>query len=86
MRLLFGVGSKLFIWNTAVTKVNMKFASDEEDESEEEFEQAPPQDPHSTVGAHCELSPHAIFEGASATRRFGFGSQGEVGREAPPNL
>lgn len=82
MRLLFGVGSKLFIWNTHVTKVSMKFASDiEEEEPEEEFEQAPPQDPHSTVGAHCELSPQAIFEGASE-RRFGFGSQ----RQAPPNL
>lgn len=72
MRFLFGVGSKMFIWDTSVTKVTMRIAGGETEE-EEEFESAPV-DPHGTLSSHCELSPQAIFEGGSA-RRFGFGSE-----------
>lgn len=74
MRFLFGVGSKMFIWDTSVTKVTMRVAGSSDAEDDEEFEQAPPVDPHGTLSSHCELSPQAVFEGGSA-RRFGFGSE-----------
>ena len=73
MRFLFGVGSRLFVWDTSVTKVSMRISDGgKSDDEEEEFEEAPPVDPHGTLSSHCELSPQAIFDGASA-RRFGFG-------------
>lgn len=55
----------------------MRIAGDsaESDEEEEEFQHIP-QDPHSTNGAHLEISPEAI--GAYGKRRMGFsGSEGE---------
>lgn len=73
MRFIFGIGSKLLIWDTTVAKVKMAVRG-ADDEEEEEFEEAPPVDPHGTLSAHTELSPHAIFDGATA-RRFGFGSE-----------
>lgn len=66
MRIIFGAGSRLFIWETSVSKVKMAMGG----EAEETFDQVP-QDPHSTVSAHTEISPHAIYDGASI-RRFGF--------------
>lgn len=73
MRFLFGVGKRLFVWDTSVTKVSMRIAGDDTEEEDEEFESAPV-DPHGTLSSHCELSPQAIFDGAKA-RRFGFGSE-----------
>lgn len=75
MRLIFGIGSRLFVWESSVSKVRMKLAGES---GEEESPEAPVPDPHGTVNAHCELSPQAIFEGAKAPRRFGF-----HGSEAP---
>lgn len=77
MRLIFGIGSKLLVWETSVAKVSMRIAGDttEPDEEEEDFKHIP-QDPHSTNGAHLEISPEAI--GAYGKRRMGFsGSEGE---------
>ena len=76
MRLIFGVGSKLFIWETKVSKVAMRIAGEagETEEEEEDFKHVP-QDPHSTNGAHLEISPSAI--GAYGKRKMGFsGSKG----------
>jgi len=75
MRLILGAGSKLFVWETSVTKVKMRIAGEASGEAEEEFEQSPPQDPHGTLSSHLELSPHAVYEGAQAKRRFGFGGE-----------
>jgi hypothetical protein len=72
MRLIFGVGSKLFIWDTSVAKVTMRIAGDAtepDDEDDEGFKHIP-QDPHSTNGAHLEISPDAI--GAYGKRKMGF--------------
>lgn len=76
MRFIFGVGTKLFIWETSVSKVRMHVSGDtaEGEEDNDTFEAAPPQDPHSTLNSHLEISPQAIMDGASA-RRFGFGSE-----------
>ena len=70
MRFVFGVGSKLFFWETTLKKVAMR-TSDDDSEEEEDFKAAPPMDPHGTLNCHAELSPQAIFDGASV-RRFGF--------------
>lgn len=67
MRIIIGAGSRLFIWETSVSKVKMQVKGDE---TEEEFDQVP-QDPHSTVSAHTEISPHAIYDGPS-DMKFGF--------------
>jgi len=77
MRFIFGVGSKLFVWETSVAKVKMRIAGDapDEDGEEEEFEPAPPQDPHGTLSSHLELSPQVIYDSAQEKRRFGFGSE-----------
>lgn len=75
MNIIFGVGKHLFVWETKVTKAAVRRSGDEVDEEEEGFEHVPV-DPHGTNGAHMEISPAAIFEGAQA-RRFGFhGSEG----------
>lgn len=80
MRFIFGVGGKLFVWETSVAKVKMRVAGEApEEEEEEEFEQAPPQDPHGTLSSHLELSPQVIYEGAQEKRRFGFGSEKPCG-------
>lgn len=75
MRFIFGVGGKLFVWETSVAKVKMRVAGEAPEEEEEEFEPAPPQDPHGTLSSHLELSPQVIYEGAQEKRRFGFGSE-----------
>lgn len=72
MRLIFGAGSKLFVWETSVSKVTMRLAgaaADDESEEEEDFKHVP-QDPHGTNGAHLEISPDAI--GAYGKRKMGF--------------
>jgi hypothetical protein len=69
MRLILGFGTKMYIFEPKLTVVLLK-EKDEEAEAEEEFEHVP-QDPHSTVMAHLEISPEAIGFGASS-RRFGF--------------
>jgi len=71
MRFLFGIGSKLFVWDSSITKVTMRLQGANDDDEEEEFEETPPQDPHSTVNAHMELSPQAVY-GEARARRFGF--------------
>lgn len=67
MRLTLGLGSKLWVWETSVTALSLKFSNDE-DETEE------PQtiDHTGTLSAHLELSPHAIIDGVPGARRFGF--------------
>lgn len=75
MRIVFGIGSRLFVWETSVSKVAMRVAGNREEESgEEEFDPAPPQDPHGTLSSHCEISPAVMYDSAKA-RRFGFGSE-----------
>jgi hypothetical protein len=71
MRLIFGVGTHLFVWETKVTRVAMRIAGEAaaEDEEEEDFKHIP-QDPHSTNSAHLEISPDAI--GAYGKRKMGF--------------
>jgi hypothetical protein len=77
MRFIFGVGSRLFIWDTSISKVAMRVTSSHEEEDDgEEFKEAPPMDPHSTNGAHMEISPSVMFDTGKA-RRMGFhGSEG----------
>lgn len=79
MRFIFGVGGKLFVWETSVAKVKMRVAGEASEEEDEEFEPAPPQDPHGTLSSHLELSPQVIYEGAQEKRRFGFGSEKPCG-------
>lgn len=82
MRIVFGVGSKLYIWESTVGQVRMKAAGDAagtEDE-DDDFKESPPQDPHGTLSAHCELSPQAVY-GEAKARRFGFGSEKAGGKE-----
>jgi hypothetical protein len=71
MRFVFGVGTKLFIWETTIGQVAMRTTEDSPDEEEEDFKEAPPQDPHGTLNAHLELSPQAVY-GEAKARRFGF--------------
>jgi len=76
MRFIFGIGSRLLVWETSMTRVTMKLASQsaEEGDEEEDFKHIP-QDPHGTNGAHLEISPDAI--GAFGKRKMGFsGSEG----------
>lgn len=76
MRFIFGIGSKLFVWETSIAKVAMRVAGEAPElDDDEEFETAPPQDPHGTLSSHCELSPAVVYDSAKATRRFGFGSE-----------
>ena len=76
MRIIFGIGSKLFVWESSVSKVAMRVASESSDtEDEEDYKAAPPQDPHGTLSSHCEISPAVLYDSAKADRRFGFGSQ-----------
>lgn len=70
MRLIFGVGTKLFIWETSISRVTMRVAGSEVEDDEEEECKHIPQDPHSTVSAHLEISPDAI--GAYGKRKMGF--------------
>lgn len=79
MRIVFGFGTKLYIWESSIGKVRMKTAGDAsgEGEDEEDFSEAPPQDPHGTLSAHLELSPQVVY-GQAKARRFGF-----HGGEAP---
>lgn len=72
MRIIFGIGSKLFVWETSVSKVGMRVAGESQADEEEEFEPAPPQDPHGTLSSHCEISPAVLYDTAKAGRRFGF--------------
>lgn len=76
MRIIFGIGSKLFVWESSVSKVAMRVAgaASEAADDEEEFKSAPPQDPHGTLSSHCEISPAVMYDSAKA-RRFGFGSE-----------
>lgn len=71
MKLIFGIGSHLYIWDTSVAKVQMQVRGAGSEDSEEEFESAPT-DPHGTLSSHLEISPSAIYEGANEWR-FGFG-------------
>lgn len=71
MRLIFGVGSHLLIWDTSVSKVTMRVTSSTADDGDEEEDfKHVPQDPHSTNSAHLEISPDAI--GAYGKRKMGF--------------
>lgn len=76
MQFVFGVGSKLFVWETSLSRVRVKGSGEV---SDAKFEQAPV-DPHGTLSSHLEISPQAVFEGASQ-RRFGFCGS-EVGKES----
>lgn len=79
MRFILGIGSKLLVWDTSVTRVTMRVAgeSSEEVEGEEDFKHIP-QDPHSTNGAHLEISPEAI--GAYGKRKMGFSGSESTGK------
>lgn len=78
MRLIFGIGSKLLVWETSITRVTMRVAGKSPDDSEEEEDfKHIPQDPHSTNGAHLELSPDAI--GTYGKRKMGFGGSESTG-------
>jgi hypothetical protein len=79
MRIVFGVGSRLFFWETSLKKVHMRTNDDSDDEAEE-FEHAPV-DPHGTLNCHMEISPTAVYGSASAERKFGFGSEKPGGEE-----
>ena len=68
MKIIFGVGSHLFIWESSIAKVVIKTTEDALDS----FEQLPV-DPHGTLSSHLEISPDAI--GAYGKRRMGFGLQ-----------
>lgn len=76
MNIIVGFGKHLYIFEGKVTKAAVRHAgSTEQDiEDEEEVFDQVPVDPHGTNGAHMELSPSVIYEGAKA-RRFGFGSE-----------
>jgi len=77
MNIIFGIGKNLWVWETKVTKAAVRRSGDEE--AEDEVFDHLPVDPHGTNGAHMEISPTAIFEGAQA-RRFGFhGSEDTCG-------
>lgn len=72
MRIIFGIGSRLFVWETSVSKVAMRIAGSSEENDNDEFEPAPPQDPHGTLNCHAELSPSVVYDSAKAGKRFGF--------------
>ena len=72
MQLIFGFGSRLYVWKASLTKAAVQ-AVGEQAADDEDYEHVP-QDPHSTLSAHLEISPDAIYAGAQA-RRFGFGSE-----------
>jgi hypothetical protein len=78
MRFIFGMGTKLLVWETSVAKVSMRIAGEpaEDDDYEEDFKHIP-QDPHSTNGAHLEISPDAI--GAYGKRKMGFSGSENAG-------
>lgn len=71
MRFIFGWGNKLFVWENSVARVAMRVAGEAAEEGEE-LEEPLSHDPHSTVSAHCELSPAVVYDTAKA-KRFGFG-------------
>lgn len=74
MRLIIGFGHRMWVWETALTPVLMKRASEAAAEDDEDFKSAPV-DPHGTVLSHMEISPDAI--GLRGKSRFGFnGSEG----------
>jgi hypothetical protein len=73
VQLTFGVGSKLWMWTTSVTTLHIKLNSDDHEEEEELISTV---DPAGTVHAHTEISPHAVMEGATDPRRFGFYGRG----------
>lgn len=79
MKVIFGVNARLYVWEIGISRLAVKSSSDTTETlaNEEEFEDAPPIDPHGTNGAHMEISPDSI--GAYGKQRFGFGS--EVSRE-----
>lgn len=68
MRFIVGMGSRLWVWETSVTPVLMRTRAD--DDSEDHDNTA--MDPAGSVNAHMELSPHALHDGATDPRRFGF--------------
>lgn len=72
------MGSRLFVWETSLNKVAMRVAGEQAAETEE-FEQAPPVDPHGTLSAHMEISPTAVMDGA--VRKFGFHGSEVSGKE-----
>jgi hypothetical protein len=80
MRIVFGVGTRLFIWETSVSRVAMRTTGDSDEECDDDFKPAPPMDPHGTLSSHCEISPQAIY-GEVNVRRFGFHGGKEPGGE-----
>lgn len=64
MRLTFGIGSRLWVWETALTKAMIKRPDGDEVTSSEEFE-------------HAKLSSDATGLGGFAG--FGFGPDGSKG-------
>lgn len=71
MKLIFGTGSRLYVWETSLAKANVVNGQDGEAEMPEAGEN-PPVDPHGTLHVMAEISPHAVDEGARDPRRFGF--------------
>ena len=72
MRLALGFGKRIWVIESKITTILLQNKGDEDDD--EDFEHVP-QDPHSTVMSHMEISPEAI--GMGGYRRFGFhGSKG----------
>lgn len=81
MRIVFGIGDRLYFWESTVKRALVRGSSSAGDEEDEDFEQAPPVDPHGTLSAHMEISPTAVYMGAKARRKFGFGSEKPGGEE-----
>jgi hypothetical protein len=79
MRLILGIGSRMLVWETSMAMVKMRIAGTtaDDEEDDEDFKHIP-QDPHSTNGAHMEISPDAIGAYARnyAQRQRGMGFRG----------
>lgn len=71
MKIVFGVNSRLYVWEIGISRLMVRSSSEEES-----AEEPVGIDPHGTVSAHMEISPDAI--GAYGKHRFGFHGSQEV--------
>lgn len=70
MRITFGIGTRLWVLETVLTKARIKPHGAQEEDPEE----VPGVDPTGTLACHAELSPQAV---GLTSRSFGFhGSEG----------
>lgn len=78
MRVVFGIGKHMWVWEAEFNHARIQGTSEQVTEGNEHVGL----DPHSTVSCHAEISPHAV--GVYGQRKMGFyGSEaagnGEVG-------